>query len=194
MALDFLCLFICYFIPLNRPPVPVPLVSVQKGMEATSSSLVDGPYVRIVEQPARCALRSVYLITIVFPHVHYSLGQSLPLLIDCYLEYFQRRFRYECEGRSAGSIPGMNATAENKTYPTIQVMNYKGPAVVVVSCKCISFYFFCLSNLSFQRLNCHATLTNFCGLLIVNDFFLFLCLYFPLALPLCICPLNLDQV
>lgn len=48
------------------------------------------------------------------------------------------RFRYECEGRSAGSIPGMNATADNKTYPTIQVINYKGPAVVVVSCECVS--------------------------------------------------------
>lgn len=44
------------------------------------------------------------------------------------------RFRYECEGRSAGSIPGANSTADNKTYPTIQVMNYVGRAVVVVSC------------------------------------------------------------
>ncbi|KAK8389543.1 hypothetical protein O3P69_008922 [Scylla paramamosain] len=44
------------------------------------------------------------------------------------------RFRYICEGRSAGSIPGVNSTAENKTYPAIQVMGYKGPAVVVVSC------------------------------------------------------------
>ena len=31
------------------------------------------------------------------------------------------RFRYECEGRSAGSIPGVNSTPENKTYPTVQV-------------------------------------------------------------------------
>ncbi|KAF4528208.1 hypothetical protein B566_EDAN014033, partial [Ephemera danica] len=44
------------------------------------------------------------------------------------------RFRYECEGRSAGSIPGVNSTPENKTYPTIKVMNYQGRAVVVVSC------------------------------------------------------------
>lgn len=57
-------------------------------------------YIRIVEQPARCALR----------------------------------FRYECEGRSAGSIPGCNSTSDNKTYPTIEIMNYTGPAVVVVSC------------------------------------------------------------
>lgn len=44
------------------------------------------------------------------------------------------RFRYECEGRSAGSIPGANSTSDNKTYPSIQVVNYRGRAVVVVSC------------------------------------------------------------
>lgn len=44
------------------------------------------------------------------------------------------RFRYECEGRSAGSIPGANSTSDNKTYPSIQVENYRGRAVVVVSC------------------------------------------------------------
>lgn len=44
------------------------------------------------------------------------------------------RFRYECEGRSAGSIPGVLSTPENKTFPSIQVVGYKGRAVVVVSC------------------------------------------------------------
>lgn len=44
------------------------------------------------------------------------------------------RFRYECEGRSAGSIPGASSTPDNKTYPSIQIVNYRGPAVVVVSC------------------------------------------------------------
>ncbi|XP_044002102.1 proto-oncogene c-Rel-like isoform X2 [Aphidius gifuensis] len=43
------------------------------------------------------------------------------------------RFRYKCEGRSAGSIPGVNSTPENKTYPTIRVIGYVGRAVVVVS-------------------------------------------------------------
>lgn len=33
------------------------------------------------------------------------------------------RFRYECEGRSAGSIPGVNSTPENKTFPSIRVSN-----------------------------------------------------------------------
>lgn len=44
------------------------------------------------------------------------------------------RFRYECEGRSAGSIPGVNTTSENKTYPTIKIFNYTGNVVIVVSC------------------------------------------------------------
>ena len=44
------------------------------------------------------------------------------------------RFRYECEGRSAGSIPGASSTLETRTFPTIQVTGYQGRAVVVVSC------------------------------------------------------------
>lgn len=44
------------------------------------------------------------------------------------------RFRYKCEGRSAGSLPGVNSCAENKTYPSIQIRNYTGRAVVVISC------------------------------------------------------------
>ncbi|XP_052895493.1 proto-oncogene c-Rel-like [Anopheles moucheti] len=44
------------------------------------------------------------------------------------------RFRYECEGRSAGSIPGVSTTTKHKTFPSIQVHGYRGRAVVVVSC------------------------------------------------------------
>ncbi|XP_050562117.1 embryonic polarity protein dorsal isoform X2 [Spodoptera frugiperda] len=44
------------------------------------------------------------------------------------------RFRYECEGRSAGSIPGVNSTSDNKTYPTIKICGYTGQVVIVVSC------------------------------------------------------------
>lgn len=44
------------------------------------------------------------------------------------------RFRYQCEGRSAGSILGESSTSERKTYPTIKVCNYQGPAIVIVSC------------------------------------------------------------
>lgn len=31
------------------------------------------------------------------------------------------RFRYKCEGRSAGSIPGEHSTETTKTHPTIRV-------------------------------------------------------------------------
>ncbi|XP_034475236.1 embryonic polarity protein dorsal isoform X2 [Drosophila innubila] len=45
------------------------------------------------------------------------------------------RFRYECEGRTAGSIAGMHSTPTKKTYPTIQICNYNGPVVIlVISC------------------------------------------------------------
>ncbi|KAK9876647.1 hypothetical protein WA026_014024 [Henosepilachna vigintioctopunctata] len=71
-----------------------------------------------------------------------NLSTSQPTLI-CRKEYVKileqpapkaLRFRYECEGRSAGSIPGTSSTSENKTYPTIQVVGFEGRAVVVVSC------------------------------------------------------------
>merc|ERR1711884_99364 len=44
------------------------------------------------------------------------------------------RFRYQCEGRGAGALQGERSTAERKTYPRVQICNYKGPAVLVVSC------------------------------------------------------------
>lgn len=45
----------------------------------------------------------------------------------------ETRYRYEREGRSS-VIVGDGSTADEKTFPTIQVMNYFGRAVVVVSC------------------------------------------------------------
>ncbi|XP_074038060.1 dorsal-related immunity factor Dif isoform X2 [Leptinotarsa decemlineata] len=44
------------------------------------------------------------------------------------------RFRYLCESRSAGSFPGINSSPDNPTYPTIQIVGYKGRAIVQVSC------------------------------------------------------------
>eukprot|EP00092_Neocalanus_flemingeri_P014538 GFUD01015685.1.p1 GENE.GFUD01015685.1~~GFUD01015685.1.p1 ORF type:complete len:643 (+),score=175.31 GFUD01015685.1:94-2022(+) len=44
------------------------------------------------------------------------------------------RFRYQCEGRGAGALQGQHSTPEKKTFPKIQIVGYKGPAVVVVSC------------------------------------------------------------
>ncbi|XP_014663067.1 PREDICTED: embryonic polarity protein dorsal-like [Priapulus caudatus] len=44
------------------------------------------------------------------------------------------RFRYECEGRAAGSIPGEHSIPEKKTFPAIQVRNVSRPFKVIVSC------------------------------------------------------------
>merc|ERR1712012_321364 len=44
------------------------------------------------------------------------------------------RFRYQCEGRGAGALQGERSTTDKKSFPKIQIVNYKGPAVVVVSC------------------------------------------------------------
>lgn len=42
------------------------------------------------------------------------------------------RFRYECEGRSAGSILGVSSTETNKTQPTIEVQSSAGPSVFIL--------------------------------------------------------------
>ena len=55
------------------------------------------------------------------------------------------RFRYECEGRSAGSILGENSSPENRTYPTIRV----------------SFLHTCVMLLSFIDINVHIHLLVF---------------------------------
>ncbi|KAJ8008166.1 hypothetical protein DPEC_G00101940 [Dallia pectoralis] len=43
------------------------------------------------------------------------------------------RFRYKCEGRSAGSIPGEKSNETTKTHPAIKVHNYNGPLHVRIS-------------------------------------------------------------
>ncbi|XP_045768240.1 embryonic polarity protein dorsal-like [Maniola jurtina] len=45
------------------------------------------------------------------------------------------RFRYPCEGRLAGSVQGVNSRPPmRRTYPTIEICNCKGLAIIVVSC------------------------------------------------------------
>ncbi|KAM4694536.1 proto-oncogene c-Rel [Discoglossus pictus] len=56
-----------------------------------------------------------------------------------YIEIFEQprqrgmRFRYKCEGRLAGSILGERSTEHNRTYPSIQIMNYVGKGKVRVT-------------------------------------------------------------
>ncbi|XP_037118525.1 nuclear factor NF-kappa-B p105 subunit [Syngnathus acus] len=42
------------------------------------------------------------------------------------------RFRYGCEGPSHGGLPGASSEKNKKTYPTVKICNYQGPARVVV--------------------------------------------------------------
>ncbi|XP_061693600.1 proto-oncogene c-Rel isoform X2 [Syngnathoides biaculeatus] len=42
------------------------------------------------------------------------------------------RFRYKCEGRSAGSIPGEKSTENNRTFPSLEILNYCGRGKVCV--------------------------------------------------------------
>ncbi|MGH0185403.1 UNVERIFIED_CONTAM: hypothetical protein FKN15_017708 [Acipenser sinensis] len=43
------------------------------------------------------------------------------------------RFRYKCEGRSAGSIPGEKSSDTTKTHPAIKIHHYSGPVRVRIS-------------------------------------------------------------
>lgn len=43
------------------------------------------------------------------------------------------RFRYPCEGPSHGGLPGQFSEKGKKSYPSVQLCNYQGPARIVVS-------------------------------------------------------------
>ncbi|XP_055601307.1 embryonic polarity protein dorsal-like [Uranotaenia lowii] len=49
------------------------------------------------------------------------------------------RYRYKCEGKCAGSIPGVNNTEHRKSFPTIKVHGFTGKATVTVSCVMASY-------------------------------------------------------
>uniref|UniRef100_A0A7N8YDX4 REL proto-onco, NF-kB subunit n=1 Tax=Mastacembelus armatus TaxID=205130 RepID=A0A7N8YDX4_9TELE len=63
---------------------------------------------------------------------------SALLLADPAIQIFEQpkqrgmRFRYKCEGRSAGSIPGEKSSDNNRTYPSVQILNYSGKGKVRV--------------------------------------------------------------
>lgn len=43
------------------------------------------------------------------------------------------RFRYGCEGPSHGGLPGEHSQKGKKSYPSVEIINYKGDARIVVS-------------------------------------------------------------
>ncbi|XP_019943342.2 proto-oncogene c-Rel [Paralichthys olivaceus] len=66
------------------------------------------------------------------------LGDNPNLMAEPAIQIFEQprqrgmRFRYKCEGRSAGSIPGENCSDNNRTYPSLQILNYSGKGKVRV--------------------------------------------------------------
>ncbi|XP_075452303.1 proto-oncogene c-Rel [Ascaphus truei] len=70
---------------------------------------------------------------------HRRLQNTLLAGHEPYIDIFEQprqrgmRFRYKCEGRSAGSILGERSTDNNRTYPSIQMMNYIGKGKVRVT-------------------------------------------------------------
>ncbi|KAF4071430.1 hypothetical protein AMELA_G00273200 [Ameiurus melas] len=69
----------------------------------------------------------------------YNWGQPTVQQGSPYIEIIEQpkargmRFRYKCEGRSAGSIPGEKSNDSTKTHPAIKVHNYSGPIRVRIS-------------------------------------------------------------
>ncbi|XP_029963151.1 proto-oncogene c-Rel-like isoform X1 [Salarias fasciatus] len=67
------------------------------------------------------------------------LGDDPHLMAEPSIQMFEQpkprgmRFRYKCEGRSAGSIPGERSSDNNRTYPSLQILNYCGKGKVRVS-------------------------------------------------------------
>ncbi|XP_044229300.1 proto-oncogene c-Rel [Thunnus albacares] len=66
------------------------------------------------------------------------LGDDPHLMAEPEIQIFEQpkqrgmRFRYKCEGRSAGSIPGEKSSDNNRTYPSLQILNYCGKGKVRV--------------------------------------------------------------
>ncbi|KAL2079089.1 hypothetical protein ACEWY4_024833 [Coilia grayii] len=67
-----------------------------------------------------------------WPHSHVSQGTPYTEIIE-QPKARGMRFRYKCEGRSAGSIPGEKTNDTTKTHPAIKVHNYSGPIRVRIS-------------------------------------------------------------
>uniref|UniRef100_A0A0F7Z4J7 Transcription factor p65 n=1 Tax=Crotalus adamanteus TaxID=8729 RepID=A0A0F7Z4J7_CROAD len=77
------------------------------------------------------------LLPLLFP-TNWSLHEPAPSsapMVEIIEQPKQRgmRFRYQCEGRLAGSIPGERSTDTTKTHPTIKIHNYQGPGKVRIS-------------------------------------------------------------
>ncbi|XP_067093052.1 proto-oncogene c-Rel isoform X1 [Osmerus mordax] len=72
-------------------------------------------------------------------HMPSLIGDRSNMIAEPDIQIFEQpkqrgmRFRYKCEGRSAGSIPGERNSDNNRTYPSVQILNYCGKGRVRVS-------------------------------------------------------------
>ncbi|CAK7309220.1 Transcription factor p65 [Vulpes lagopus] len=79
------------------------------------------------------------LFPLIFPAAGRCLATEPAQASGPYVEIIEQpkqrgmRFRYKCEGRSAGSIPGERSTDTTKTHPTIKINGYTGPGTVRIS-------------------------------------------------------------
>lgn len=73
-----------------------------------------------------------------FSHFQMHQNASLRTVDGPYLQIIEQpkqrgfRFRYGCEGPSHGGLPGASSEKNKKTYPTVKICNYQGPARLVV--------------------------------------------------------------
>uniref|UniRef100_A0A3Q0RST0 REL proto-onco, NF-kB subunit n=1 Tax=Amphilophus citrinellus TaxID=61819 RepID=A0A3Q0RST0_AMPCI len=71
-------------------------------------------------------------------YTHADLIMPLIFVAEPAIQIFEQpkqrgmRFRYKCEGRSAGSIPGEKSSDNNRTYPSLQILNFSGKGKVRV--------------------------------------------------------------
>lgn len=88
--------------------------------------------IEITEQPATNKLRFRLLSFLLFPFRR--LGMRLLLSIffnfqnyrqEILKNIFLRHYRYESEGRSAGTLLGRNTTNKTKTYPTLKIIGFQ---------------------------------------------------------------------
>lgn len=78
---------------------------------------------------------SVFYITKRYVHELFFHPINVAVFFFIFIFFLQRgfRFRYPCEGPSHGGLPGRQSEKNKKTYPSVQLCNYKGPARIVVS-------------------------------------------------------------
>ncbi|XP_042358572.1 proto-oncogene c-Rel [Plectropomus leopardus] len=112
-----------------------PLVSSNKHYFSYPLSLIQ---LGLLQETITCDTtesESVCTMDVLMPSM---LGDDPHLMAEPAIQIFEQpkqrgmRFRYKCEGRSAGSIPGEKSSDNNRTYPSLQILNYCGKGKVRV--------------------------------------------------------------